>query len=144
DHARKLASQSREPGVHYEHTEIGYNYRMSNILAAIGIVQLTAIEERVQRKREIYEYYRTHLSDLPGITFVDEMPYVRHTRWLSVMLIDPEAFGADREQVRLTLEAHNIESRPVWKPMHCQPVFQGYEVIGGTVAESLFAQGLCL
>jgi dTDP-4-amino-4,6-dideoxygalactose transaminase len=144
DHARKLSSQAREPVPHYEHVEIGYNYRMSNVLAAIGCGQLSVIEERVRRKREIYAYYQTHLGDLPGLTFVDEMPYGRHTRWLTVMLVDPEVFGADREQIRLTLEEHNIESRPVWKPMHLQPVFQGYEVIGGPVSESLFDRGLCL
>lgn len=144
DHARKLSSQSREPVPHYEHTEIGYNYRMSNILAAIGIGQLGVIEDRVRRKREIYEYYCQHLSDLPGIKFVEDMPYGRHTRWLTVILVDPHKFGANREQIRLKLEEHNIESRPLWKPMHLQPIFQGYEMIGGTVAESLFEQGLCL
>ena len=144
DHVRKLSTQSREPFPHYEHVELGYNYRMSNVLAAIGCGQLTVIEERVRRKREIYEFYRIHLGNLPGLTFVDEMPYGRHTRWLSVVLIDAKRFGADREQIRLTLEEHNIESRPLWKPMHLQPVFQGYEAIGGRVAESLFEQGLCL
>lgn len=144
EHARKLSSQAREPVPHYEHTEVGYNYRMSNILAAIGMGQLTALEDRVRRKREIYDYYRSCLGDLPGLTFVDEMPYGKHTRWLSVMLVDAEVFGADREQIRLTLEEHNIESRPLWKPMHLQPVFQGYEVIGGAVSEKLFEQGLCL
>lgn len=144
DHVRKIATQAREPVVYYEHTELGYNYRMSNILAAIGLGQLSAIEDRVQRKREIYEYYRSRLEDLPGITFVSEMPYGRHTRWLSVILVDKEKFGKDPEQIRQKLEEHNIESRPLWKPMHCQPVFQGYEAVGGKVAESLFRQGLCL
>lgn len=144
DHARKLATQAREPVPHYEHTEIGYNYRMSNILAAVGCGQLNVIEERVRRKREIYDYYRTRLGDLPGLTFAPEMPYGRHTRWLTVVLIDPHQFGADREQIRLKLEEHNIESRPLWKPMHLQPVFQSYEVIGGAVSERLFEQGLCL
>ncbi|MBZ0319454.1 MAG: aminotransferase class I/II-fold pyridoxal phosphate-dependent enzyme [Anaerolineae bacterium] len=144
DHARKLSSQSREPVPHYEHVEIGYNYRMSNVLAAIGLGQLSAIEKRVQRKLEIYEYYRTHLSKVPGLTFVDEMPYGRHTRWLTVILVDAKQFGADREQIRVKLEEHNIESRPLWKPMHLQPVFKDYESIGGQVAESLFHQGLCL
>ncbi|QPC83283.1 aminotransferase class I/II-fold pyridoxal phosphate-dependent enzyme [Phototrophicus methaneseepsis] len=144
EHARKLASQSREPVAHYEHLEIGYNYRMSNILAAIGCGQMTVLEDRVRRKREIYAYYAQRLGDIPGLTFVDEMPYGRHTHWLTVMLVDPAQFGADREQIRLTLEDHNIESRPLWKPMHCQPVFQDYEFIGGNVADSLFDQGLCL
>jgi dTDP-4-amino-4,6-dideoxygalactose transaminase len=98
----------------------------------------------VRRKREIYHFYKTNLSDLSGLTFLDEMPYAHHTRWLSVMLVDSQTFGADREQIRLQLEEHNIESRPLWKPMHMQPVFQGYEAIGGSVAESLFERGLCL
>lgn len=144
DHARKLSTQAREPVPHYEHTEIGYNYRMSNVLAAIGCGQLKVIEARVERKRAIYAYYRQHLGDLPGLTFVDEMPYGRHTRWLTVMLVDPAAFGVDREQIRLKLEEHNVESRPVWKPMHQQPVFRHYEAIGGAVADDLFKRGLCL
>lgn len=144
EHVRKLSSQAREPVAHYEHIEIGYNYRMSNVLAAIGCGQMTVIEARVQRKREIYTYYRSQLGDLPGLTFVDDMPYGRHTHWLTVMLIDPDIFGIDREQARLNLEDHNIESRPLWKPMHLQPVYQGYTVIGGTVSERLFDQGLCL
>ncbi|MCS7071255.1 MAG: DegT/DnrJ/EryC1/StrS family aminotransferase [Anaerolinea sp.] len=144
DHARKLSTQAREPVPHYEHTEIGYNYRMSNVLAAIGCGQLKVIEARVERKRAIYAYYRQHLGDLPGLTFVDEMPYGRHTRWLTVMLVDPVAFGVDREQIRLKLEEHNVESRPVWKPMHQQPVFRHYEAIGGAVADDLFKRGLCL
>jgi pyridoxal phosphate-dependent aminotransferase EpsN len=144
NYARKLSTQSREPAAHYEHTEVGYNYRMSNVLAAIGRGQLRVIEERVRRKREIYAFYEANLADIAGLSFVDEMPYGRHTRWLSVMLIDKDLFGADREQIRLKLEAFNIESRPLWKPMHCQPVFQDYESIGGTIAESLFDRGLCL
>lgn len=144
DHVRKLSTQAKEPVVHYEHTEIGYNYRMSNIVAAIGCGQLTVIEERVERKREIYDFYREHLKDLPGISFVDEMGYGRHTRWLSVMLIDGNETGVNNEKIRLELEKHNIESRPVWKPMHLQPVFEKYEAMGGYVAESLFKRGLCL
>jgi pyridoxal phosphate-dependent aminotransferase EpsN len=144
NYARKLSTQSREPAAHYEHTEVGYNYRMSNVLAAIGCGQLRVIEERVRRKREIYAFYEANLGNIAGLSFVDEMPYGRHTRWLSVMLIDKDLFGADREQIRLKLEAFNIESRPLWKPMHCQPVFQDYESIGGAVAESLFDRGLCL
>lgn len=144
DHARKLATQAREPVAHYEHTEIGYNYRLSNVLAAVGIGQLNVLEDRVRRKREIFAYYREHLGQIPGLTFVDEVPNGRHTRWLSVMLVDANEFGVDREQIRLALEEHNIESRPLWKPMHLQPIFQEYEVVGGAVAESLFDRGLCL
>lgn len=141
---RKLSTQAREPAPHYEHVEIGYNYRLSNVLAAIGLGQMGVIEERVRRKREIYEYYSTHLRDVSGLSFVDEMAYGRHTRWLSVMLVNVDEFGAAPEQIRLKLEEHNIETRPLWKPMHLQPVFQDCEAVGGAVAASLFEQGLCL
>ncbi len=143
-HARKLATQAREPVVHYEHTEIGYNYRMSNVLAGIGRAQLRVLEDRVVARRRNFDYYYRHLSDLPGIEFMPEAPWGRHTRWLTTLTIDPEAFGATREDVRLALEAANIESRPVWKPMHMQPVYAQYESIGGAVAERLFRDGLCL
>lgn len=143
-HARKLATQARESVVHYEHTEIGYNYRMSNVLAGIGRAQLRVLEDRVAARRRNFDYYYRHLSDLPGIEFMPEAPWGRHTRWLTTLTIDPEAFGATREDVRLALEAANIESRPVWKPMHMQPVYAQYESIGGAVAERLFRDGLCL
>ena len=143
-HARKLATQAREPAPHYEHTEIGYNYRMSNVLAAIGRAQLRVLEERVAARRRNFAFYYKHLSDLPGLEFMPEAPWGRHTRWLTTLTIDPDAFGATREDVRRALDAANIESRPVWKPMHLQPVFRGYEVIGGSVAERLFRDGLCL
>jgi len=139
--ARFWSQQAREPFPHYEHRELGYNYRMSNILAAIGRGQLHVLEDRVQKKREIFEYY---LGNMPGIEFMPEAPYGRCTRWLTVTLITPETFGVDREVVRLALEAENIESRPVWKPMHMQPVFKGCRVVGGSVAEDLFERGLCL
>ncbi len=135
-HARKLAQQARDPAPHYEHSEIGYNYRLSNVLAGIG--------RRVRRKREIFEFYRQALGDLPGIAFMPEAPWGRSTRWLTVITVDPARFGATREDVRLALEAENIESRPLWKPMHLQPVFQECEVEGGSVAEALFRDGLCL
>jgi dTDP-4-amino-4,6-dideoxygalactose transaminase len=144
DKARFLAQQARDPAPHYEHSQIGYNYRMSNILAAIGRGQLRVLDERVRRKREIFDYYRGALDDLSGIEFMPEAPYGRSTRWLTCITIDPDRFGADRESVRLALEADNIESRPIWKPMHLQPVFKGCESIGGRVAEDLFKRGLCL
>lgn len=143
-HARKLATQAREPAVHYEHTEIGYNYRMSNVLAGIGRAQLQVLEERVEARRRNFDYYYRHLSDLPGVEFMPEATWGRHTRWLTTLTIDADAFGATREDVRLALEAANIESRPVWKPMHMQPVYAQYESIGGDVAEQLFRDGLCL
>ena len=143
-HARKLATQAREPVPWYEHVEVGYNYRMSNLLAAIGRAQLRTLEERVHKRRHIFEQYVNTLSDLPGISFQPEAPWGRHTRWLSVMLVDREAFGKDPEEIRQALEAQNIETRPVWKPMHLQPVFRGAEYVGGKVAERIFARGLCL
>ncbi len=143
-HARKLSQQAREPAPHYEHAEIGYNYRLSNILAAIGRGQLRVLDERVAAKRRIFDQYRQLLGDLPGITFMPESPHGRCNRWLTVILIDPAEFGATPEQVRLALEAENIEARPIWKPMHLQPVFQGCRIRGGAVSEHLFRTGLCL
>lgn len=144
EHARKLATQAREPFVHYEHTEIGYNYRLSNVLAAIGRGQLRVLEERVRSRRAKFDFYRSALADLPGLEFMPEASWGRHSRWLTTLTIDPWRFGADREQVRLALEAENIEARPLWKPMHQQPVFTGYESVGGAVADDLFEEGLCL
>ncbi len=144
DHARKLSTQARDPAPHYQHSEIGYNYRLSNVLAAIGRGQLRVLEERVRRKREIFEMYREILADVPGIEFMPEAPWGRCTRWLTCITVDSEQFGATREDIRLALEAEDIESRPLWKPMHLQPVFQGCEVVGGSVAEGLFRDGLCL
>jgi dTDP-4-amino-4,6-dideoxygalactose transaminase len=142
--ARYLSTQAREPVVHYEHKEVGYNYRMSNILAAIGRAQLGVLGDRVAHRRQIFQRYVDGLGDLPGISFMPEASYGRHSRWLSVILIDAAQFGADYEAVRLALEGHNIESRPVWKPMHRQPVFSGERTIGGAVADSFYARGLCL
>jgi len=147
EHACKLSQQARESFPYYEHYEIGYNYRMSNILAAIGLGQLRVLKDRVQRKREIFNYYVQALKDLPGITFMPEADYGRSNRWLTVILIDPEKFGVDRERVRLELEQNNIEARPVWKPMHLQPVFKSKiksRVVGGEVSERFFKYGLCL
>ena len=142
--ARYLSTQARLPVVHYEHTEVGYNYRMSNVLAGIGRAQLRVLADRVTRRRQVFQYYVDGLGDLPGISFMPEALYGRHSRWLSVMIIDAAQFGADFETIRQALEGHNIESRPVWKPMHRQPVFSGARIIGGAVADSLYAQGLCL
>ncbi|WP_347241451.1 aminotransferase class I/II-fold pyridoxal phosphate-dependent enzyme [Thermus sp.] len=142
--ARKLATQAREPFPWYEHVEVGYNYRMSNLLAAVGRAQLKTLEERVQARRRIYERYVQELSDLPGVSFQPEAPWGRHTRWLTVMLVDRALFGRTPEEIRQALEAQGIETRPVWKPLHLQPVFRGAEIVGGRVAEDLFARGLCL
>lgn len=157
--AQFWSQQARDPFPHYEHTEIGYNYRMSNIVAAIGRGQLQVLDERVKRKREIFDHYNDVLGPIPGITFMPEAAYGQCNRWLTVMLINPEEFGADREAIRLALEEENVESRPVWKPMHLQPVFNFEEqqaavkaekkrypcrVVGGEVSEDLFTRGLCL
>ena len=168
DRARFLSQQARDPAPHYEHSCIGYNYRMSNILAAVGRGQLRVLPERTDRKRQVFAYYRERLEGVPGIEFMPEAPYGRCNRWLTVILVTPSEFGADREEIRLALEAEKIESRPVWKPMHLQPVFniQGRgcparqgpnggatngpaeicdaRAVGGEVAEDLFDRGLCL
>lgn len=142
--ARKLAAQARELAPHYEHHEIGYNYRMSNVLAAIGRGQLAVLAERVAARRRIFAEYQARLGDLPGLAWMPEAPWGTHSRWLTTLTIDPAQFGAEAGTVRCSLEAENIEARPVWKPMHLQPVFAPYARIGGQVAESLFGRGLCL
>lgn len=147
DHARKLSQQARDPAPWYEHTEIGFNYRMSNILAAIGRGQLEVLDERVRRRREIFDGYRARLGGLPGIAFMPEPDACRGNRWLTVIRIDPAAFGADTHAVREALETENIEARPVWKPMHLQPVFRGaalWKAGERPVSDRLFEQGLCL
>ena len=142
--ARFLATQARDPAPHYQHSEIGFNYRMSNVVAAIGRGQLESLAERVALRRRNFDWYVELLGDLPGIEFMPEAPYGRCNRWLTCLTIDPSGFGASREDVRLALQAENIEARPVWKPMHLQPVFAGCRVVGGSVSERLFEQGLCL
>ncbi len=144
DRARFLATQARDPAPHYEHSHIGYNYRLSNVLAAIGRGQLKSLTERVTTRRGIFDRYAKVLQDLPGIEFMPEAAYGRSNRWLTCLTITPRLFGADREAIRLALEAENIEARPVWKPMHLQPVFSGTRMFGGAVSERLFRDGLCL
>jgi len=144
ERARFLSQQARDTAPHYEHSQIGFNYRMSNILAAIGRGQLKVLDERIDARRQIFLKYKLSLADVNGIDFMPEAPYGTSNRWLTVILISTEKFGVDREKVRLALEAENIESRPVWKPMHLQPVFAGSRCIGGEVAEDLFKKGLCL
>jgi dTDP-4-amino-4,6-dideoxygalactose transaminase len=144
DKARFLATQARDTAPHYQHSEIGFNYRMSNVLAGIGRGQLRVLEERINQKRAIFEKYRNLLGDIPGIEFMPEPEWSRSNRWLTCVLIDPDKFGKTREDVRLKLEEYNIESRPLWKPMHMQPVFKGCRVCGGEVSSRFFEQGLCL
>jgi dTDP-4-amino-4,6-dideoxygalactose transaminase len=142
--ARYFATQAREPLAHYEHLAIGYNYRLSNLLAALGRGQLRGLEERVERRRQINARYRSGLSSIPGMTFMPVAPYGRPNYWLTCVLVDAQQFGADREEIRLALEAVNIEARPTWKPLHLQPVFADAQVMGGEVAASIFERGLCL
>lgn len=144
EQARFLATQARDPAPHYQHTTIGYNYRLSNVLAGIGRGQLKVLPDRVAARRRNFEVYTQGLADLPGLNFMPEAAYGQSTRWLTCLTIDPDEFGCDREHLRLALEEHNIESRPVWKPMHLQPIFDGAQVIGGDVAADLFHRGLCL
>ncbi len=144
ERARFLATQARDPAPHYQHSTIGFNYRMSNLLAAVGRGQLRVLDERVRRRREVNAFYRRALGDLPGVEFMPEALYGESNCWLTCVTIDPQRFGATREDVRLRLQAEDIEARPVWKPMHLQPVFAGCRVRGGDVAASLFDRGLCL
>jgi dTDP-4-amino-4,6-dideoxygalactose transaminase len=142
--ARHLATQAREPAAHYEHKDVGYNYRLSNLLAAIGRGQLRALPEKIERRRAIFERYERELGALPGVSFMPELRGARSTRWLTCITLDPVEFGCDRERVREHLAAADIEARPVWKPMHLQPVFAGFPKVGGSVSAALFARGLCL
>jgi dTDP-4-amino-4,6-dideoxygalactose transaminase len=142
--AKFLASQARDPAPHYEHSELGYNYRLSNLLAAVGRGQLRALEDRVDRRRANFEFYREALEDVEGIEFMPESPLGRPTRWLTCILVDPVEFGATSENVRERLEQDNIESRPLWKPLHMQPLYAGCRIRGGAVSEGLFRHGLCL
>jgi len=144
ERARHLATQARGSVAHDEQVDIGYNYRLSNLLAAIGRGQLADLPRRLNRRRRINENYRAALADQPGISFMPEAPYGRSNCWLTCVTIDPALFGATTEQVRLHLESLNVEARPVWKPMHLQPVFRHAKVRGGAGAARLFEQGLCL
>jgi len=144
DRARFLSTQAREPVAHFEHREIGYNYRLSNLCAAVGWAQLQSLEDRVVRKREIFRAYEEMLGDLPGLSFMPQSAKGESNCWLTVILIEPKKFGASGEKVRLALEEENIESRPMWKPMHSQPVFEKCEYLGRGVADELFKKGLCL
>ncbi len=142
--ARFLATQARDPAPHYQHSEIGYNYRLSNVLAAIGRGQLRVLADRVAARRANCAYYQKAFADLPGVTFMPEPAWGRGTRWLTCIVVDPKKLGADREAIRLALAEQNIEARPLWKPMHLQPVFAGCERVGGEVSAGLFERGLCL
>jgi pyridoxal phosphate-dependent aminotransferase EpsN len=144
ENARFLSQQARDPAPHYEHSVVGFNYRLSSLAAAMGLAQLDVLEHRVAARRAIFDAYQQRLAHLPGVTFMPEAAWGRSNRWLTVVLIDPDRFGATRDDVRLALEADNIESRPVWKPLHLQTSFAGSRRRAGEVAERLFKRGLCL
>lgn len=142
--AKFLSTQARDPAPHYQHSHIGYNYRLSNVLAGIGRGQLSVLEDRVMARRANYEFYKRELGNLAGIIFMPEAEYGRSTRWLTCLSINPSEFGATREDIRLALEAENIEARPLWKPLHLQPVFKDCPYYGSGVSGKLFDKGLCL
>jgi pyridoxal phosphate-dependent aminotransferase EpsN len=144
ERARHLATQAKDPAPHYEHSEVGYNYRLSNLLAAIGRGQLRSLPAKLARRRAVNDTYRAALSQLSGFQFMPEATYGRSNCWLTCVIVGPSLFGASREDIRLALETENIESRPLWKPMHLQPVFRACAMAGGSVAEELFDRGLCL
>jgi len=143
DEARFLATQARDPAPHYEHSTFGYNYRLSNICAAIGLGQMEVLDARVGRRREIFARYKAALA-CSGIAFMPEPEGMHSTRWLTALTIDPTETGVTREDIRLMLLEHEIESRPLWKPMHMQPLYAGAPYHGNGFDERLFANGLCL
>jgi Predicted pyridoxal phosphate-dependent enzyme apparently involved in regulation of cell wall biogenesis len=142
--ARFLATQARDPAPHYEHSCIGYNYRLSNVLAGIGRAQLHVLQERIDKKRDIFSRYFLNLSRIPGFAFMPEAEYGISNRWLTCLTIDPDRSECSAQEIRRGLEAENIESRPLWKPMHLQQVFSGAPSYINGVSERLFRNGLCL
>lgn len=146
--ARFWATQARDKAVWYQHSEMGYNYRMSNVLAGIGRGQLKVIEERVEARRRVFARYKKALGDIEGIDFMPEAPFGRSNRWLTVMTLEPEKLGITPLDIINALAEENIESRPVWKPMHLQPLFAGCEYFthedGISIADKLFKKGVCL
>jgi pyridoxal phosphate-dependent aminotransferase EpsN len=145
--ARFLATQAREPELHYEHKELGYNYRMSNLLAAVGRGQLEVIDDRVTTRRSIFNRYEKALSHVDGFTFMQEADFGKSNRWLTTLTVDEKSTGISRTQIIDALEKENIESRPVWKPMHMQPLYKKCEYVRSDnrdVSAELFENGLCL
>ena len=143
--AHYFATQAKDEGAVMNHREVGYNYRMNHVNATLGASQFTKLNERIQKRREICEFYKQSLGSLPGISFLSEQPQTCSSRWLTTLFIDPSASGGvARSQVQQALTKENIESRPVWKPMHLQPVFKDAPTYINGVSERLFTQGLCL
>lgn len=141
--AKFLATQAREDQPHYEHKEIGYNYRMSNVCAAIGLGQLEVLEIRVVKRRYIHDFYKNKLSNIESIKFLNDIDGFYSNRWLTTIVLE-ENSKINSEKIRLELQKNNIESRPLWKPMHLQPVFNTYQAFTNGVSEDLFNRGLCL
>jgi dTDP-4-amino-4,6-dideoxygalactose transaminase len=144
DRARRLSTQGRDDAPHYEHSVVGFNYRMSNLLAAVGRGQLQSLPEKVARRRAANARYRDAFANVAGVAFMPDAANGEPTNWLTVITVDEGAFGASPAAIREHLESLNIEARPAWKPMHRQPLFAGYEVRGGRVADEIFRRGLCL
>lgn len=146
--ARFLSTQARDPAIHYQHSEVGYNYRMSNIVAGIGRGQLEVLDERVEQRRTIYKKYEMTLGQIPGVKFQPELEGTLSNRWLTALTIDPEKTGVTRTEIIERLEEENIEARPVWKPMHLQPLFKKYKYFSHednkSVSDDLFEKGICL
>ncbi len=140
ERAKKLATQAREPAPWYQHEELGYNYRMSNVLAAIGVGQMEVLAERIEKKRKIFEWYKEALGEVEELEWMPEIPGSLGNRWLTTLIFK----RSDPLKIIEALEAENIESRPLWKPMHLQPLFEGTKMYGGKVSERLFASGICL
>lgn len=142
--ARFLSTQARDAAPYYQHSQIGYNYKLSNLLAAVGRAQLKVLNQRVKQRRANNEFYRREMEDLRGISFMPQCDYGKWNAWLTCILVDSSIAGVTSEEIRVELEHHNIEARPVWKPMHLQPVFASCQYFGGDVAADLFNRGLCL
>ena len=144
ERARYLSTQARLPAPHYEHIDVGYNYRLSNVLAALGRGQLERLPEMMSRRAEVHSRYVSALTDFPGVGFMPVPAESQPNRWLTVLTIDPAVAGTTTEALRLALAKHKIEARPAWKPMHKQPLFSGASLVGSGVSDGIFRQGLCL
>src|SRR5699024_4468552 len=146
--ARFLATQARDQAIHYQHSKVGYNYRMSNIVAGIGRGQLEVLDERVNKRRAVFNRYYEAFGHIPGIKFQPELEDTKSNRWLTALTIDPKQVGVTRHEIIEKLSEENIEARPVWKPMHLQPLFEGARYYpheeGNSVSDKLFENGLCL
>jgi dTDP-4-amino-4,6-dideoxygalactose transaminase len=143
--ARFLSTQSRDQARHYQHSQIGYNYRMSNILAGVGRGQMEVARERVEKRRQNFDFYYNNLKQVDGITFLEELAeHFFSNRWLTTLLVNEKVTGISSEKLQLSLEAENIETRPIWKPMHMQPVFEKYPSYTSGLSEKLFSEGICL